>query len=125
MTEEYEYSVTIPSLYVTPNDDPTVAIHMSANGGGTVGESYAHNDWLYAVEVNGAELITGTDLRSNGTPGTHAGMARTLAGFLSAYGESLHYSGGDSEYAGEYNETQREFLAAEYERFTMFADDES
>jgi hypothetical protein len=120
--DEHEYSIDVPSLYMAPNYDATITIRMSAHGGGTVGESYAHNSWTYSVESNGTEIISGDDLRCNGTPGTHAGMSRTLATFLSAAGESLRYSGDDSEYTHEYDEAQREFLTAEYERFSMFAD---
>jgi hypothetical protein len=120
---DYEYSVFVPSLYVAPNDDPNIIIRISAHGGGTVGEAYAHNGWTYSVEVAGTEVITGDDIRSNATPATHAGMARTLAGFLSAAGESLRYSGDRSEYAAEYSGSAREFLGSEYERLAMFSDE--
>jgi len=120
---EYEYSVNVPSMYVEPNDDPTVTIRVSAHGGGTAGQAYAHNGWAYAVEVNGETLIAGDDLRTNATPATHAGMAATLANFLAAAGESLHYHdqrGSESEYAAEYDRPARDFLTAEYERLSMF-----
>ena len=57
------------------------------------------------------------------TPATHADMARTLANFLAAAGESLRYSGDRSEYAAEYSGAAREFLESEYERLAMFADE--
>lgn len=126
----YEYSVDVPSMYVTPNDDPAITIYVSAAGGGTVGEEYAHNDWYYAITVNGREFITGEDIRTNATPGSHASIARTLASVLSAYGESFHYhdhmrrdGSENSEYAHDYTQEQRDFLSAEYERFSSFADD--
>lgn len=120
---EYEYSVTVPSLWAAPNDDQDIVIRISAHGGGTVGESYAHNGWTYAVEVDEVTVITGDDLRSNARAGSHAGMARTLASFLSAAGESLCLSGNRSEYASEYSDEARGMLENEYERFSMFADE--
>jgi hypothetical protein len=122
---DYEYSVAVPSMYVAPNDDPNIFIRISAHGGGTVGRAYAHNGWTYSVEVAGAEIITGDDLRSNATPGTHEGMARTLANMLAAAGESLHYHdmrGSESEYAEEYDRPARDFLTAEYERLSDFGE---
>ena len=50
-------------------------------------------------------------------------MARTLASFLSAAGESLRWSGDRSEYADEYAGEMREFLETEYERLAYFAMD--
>lgn len=120
MIEDYEYSMDVPEL--TRGDD-TLTIHMNAVGGGTVGEAYAHNGWEYAVTFNGDEVITGSDLRSNATPGTHASMARTLAGFLSAAGESFSHSGDRSEYADEYMGSARDFLESEHERLSLFSAD--
>lgn len=124
----YEYSVVIPSMYVTPNDDPEIIIWISAAGGGTVGESYAGNDWHYGVTFNDAMLIKGSDIRSNATPASHADMARTLAGFLSADGESFwshdHITrdgSENSEHGGRYSARVREILAAEHERLSSFA----
>ena len=124
---DHEYSVEVPSMYAAPSDDPSVTIHLSAHGGGTVGQAYAHNGWTYAVVVDGTEIITGDDLRTNATPATHAGMAATLANFLAAAGESLHYHdqrGTESDYADEYPAGPvRDFLTAEYERLSMFGID--
>jgi hypothetical protein len=123
---DFEYSVAVPSMYRAPNDDPNIIIRISAHGGGTVGRAYAHNGWTYSVEVAGAELITGDDIRSNATPATHAGMARTLANFLAAAGESLHYHdqrGSESEYAETYDRPAQNFLTAEYERLSAFGAD--
>jgi hypothetical protein len=122
----YEYSATVPSMYIEPNDDPLIIIWISAAGGGTVGEAYAHNTWYYSVTVNGAEIITGDDLHTNATPAAHEEMARTLAGFLSAAGESLHHAdqrGTESEYTGTYDRPAQDFLTAEYERLNMFSID--
>lgn len=121
----YEYSVHVPTMYISPTfaiDEPEILISISAVGGGTAGEAYAHNSWEYAVYYNHAKLISGSDLRS-GASATHAQMAATLASFLGNAGESLHYSGTDSEYAEEYDETQRAFLEFEYERLELFAYD--
>lgn len=120
---DYEYSVTVPSMYLEPNDDPVIVIRVSAHGGGTPGQAYAYNGWTYSVEVDGAELITGDDLRTNATPSTHASIARTLANFLAAAGESLHYHSQRSErseYADEYDRPAQDFLTAEYERLSEF-----
>jgi hypothetical protein len=112
-----EYEVTVPERYP---GDPEIVIAISAMGGGTVGKTYRDNRWEYAVKVNGDVLITGDDLRSGGMASGHAWMARTLAIFLSAAGESLRYSGDSSDYAGEYTGKVREFLEAEYERLSLF-----
>lgn len=120
---QYEYRVKVPSMYCAPSDEPSITINISAFGGGTVGESYADNRWSYLVTATDAIRISGDDLRSGGTGATHAQMARTLASFLSAAGESLRWSGDDSEYAKEYTGRVREFLESEYERLGMFADD--
>jgi hypothetical protein len=82
---EHEYKVTVPMLNQPPSDEPTLIIAISAHGGGTVGQSYGHNGWDYAVYADGTEIANGDDLTS-GTPKTHAQMARTLAGFLPARG---------------------------------------
>ena len=104
--EDHEYHVDVPSMYVEPNDDPAITIYVSAHGGGTVGQAYAHNGWTYSVTVDGSEIITGDDLRTGATPATHAGMAATLANFLAAAGESLSYHdqrGTESDYAETYD----------------------
>jgi hypothetical protein len=116
--DPYEYAVELPTIQT---DDECVFIGISAAGGGTVGKSYANNSWLYAVKRDDLSIvISGSDIRSNATPATHAQMARTLCNFLSAAGESLYYGDDDSEYSDEYSDVQREFLAREYERLSMF-----
>jgi len=119
---DFEFRTDVPGMYAVPGREPAVTIYMAAEGGGTVGEAYAGQRWHYAVAVNGRAVLAGSDLRSNCTPGTHASMARTLANFLAAAGESLHWSRDRSEYADEYPGRVREFLEAEYERLGMFAD---
>ena len=58
-----------------------IVISIAAGGGGTLGKAYTYTSWSYTVESNGRELIAGDDLRSNGTPATHAEMARRALGF--------------------------------------------
>lgn len=118
---EHEYSVTVPAL---STGDTELTIYVSAHGGGTVGEAYAGNGWDYLVMSDGARMVEGSDIRSApGRAAGHAEMARTLANFLSAAGESLYASGDESEYAAEYDEVERAFLVAEYERLGAFAYD--
>lgn len=125
--DEHEFSVNVPQL---SSDDPELVIYVSAHGGGTVGESYANNGWDYMITEAGETILQGSDIRSNGTPATHAGMAVTLASFLSAYGESFHshehYQRDGwqaSEFADSYTAEEAEWLAANYERLSMFSAD--
>lgn len=151
---ESEYQETVPTLYgpairheiVTSSlgsqrycatcghggcedGEPEVIIAISAHGGGTVGESYADNGWDYSVYVNGAELISGCDLRSGGMPKTHAETARTLAAFLAHDGETLYSRSlgrrvaPDTEPTATYAEDAAEFLISEYERLGLFSAD--
>ena len=124
---EHEYSVGIPAMVA---GDAAMTIYISAHGGGTVGKAYAGNGWDYLVTRNGATVLEGSDIRSGGMGAGHAEMARTLAGFLSAVGESFWshehmtrdgYSA--SEYGSEYTAEEAEFLAAEHERLGAFAAD--
>ena len=117
---DHEYSVTVASLYVT--GDPDIMIYMSAHGGGTVGEAYAHNGWAYAVTVSGNEIYAGDDLRSGATPATHEAMARTLASFLAAAGRIAPLVRRPVGVRGR-SRAVREVLAAEYERLGMFGMD--
>lgn len=113
-----EYAVPVPFMYVN-GDEPGITIGISAAGGGTVGIVYADNRWIYRVMVNGAELISGDDLRSGGMGGTHQDMIRSLCSFLGSDGESLYMSP-DSGLAESYSTEQVEFLVSEYERLQMF-----
>lgn len=107
---DVEYSVDVPELCT---GDAKVRIEISAVGGGTVGKSYAWNMWMYNVIYDGQLVITGDDLGSNGTPATHAEMAVSLAGFLSATAES------EREMAGVCWQA-REFLELEGERLGVW-----
>jgi hypothetical protein len=119
--EEHEYGVKVPGLY---GGDGEVTIYISAHGGGTVGESYAANGWDYLVTSDGVTVLEGSDIRSAPARAAgHAEMARTLATFLSAAGESLAHGGSESEYAGEYSADESAWLEAEYERLGSFAAD--
>jgi hypothetical protein len=121
---EHEYSVSVPATSWRGVASDDVMIYVSAHGGGTVGEAYAGNGWDYLVTVDGRIMLEGSDIRSApGRAAGHAQMARTLAAFLAAAGESLSYRDSDSEYAGEYAPEQAEWLAAEYERLGAFASD--
>jgi hypothetical protein len=42
---EYEYSVTVPKMFMEPSSEPEIVIAISARGGGTVGKSYEQNHW--------------------------------------------------------------------------------
>jgi hypothetical protein len=118
-TSEHEYSVSVPALC---RGDSEVRIYLSAHGGGTVGESYAGNGWDYLVTDDGRAVLDGADLRSPaGRPAGHAEMARALASFLSAAGESLALYGDDPA-EPDYSPGQAEWLAANYERLSLFAD---
>lgn len=131
---EHEYSVNVPQIMT---DDSELTIYISAHGGGTVGQAYAGNGWDYAVydSCNGENncachtlILEGSDIRSPaGRPAGHAETARSLASFLSAAGESFAsypaYGRSDSMYADDYDEIEREWLAANYERLSMFADE--
>lgn len=125
MTHE-EYNVLVPMQYRAPSGEPMIVIGISAHGGGTVGEAYADNGWDYSVTVDGEQMITGSDLRSNGTPGTHHGMAKVLASFLANDGEILHDKNGvlNEELSAHYSPEQMAFLIDAYERFSMFSMDE-
>lgn len=119
---DHEYTVIVPPL---SDDDVPVMIGISAAGGGTVGQSYADNRWDYAVYADGEMVISGQNLRSGRMGATHAEMARTLCSFLSADGETLAHPGDDApELTDTYRMHARTFLASEYERLGLFADDE-
>ena len=126
---DYEYSIDVPPIYFSADVpcqylNSVITISISAVGGGTVGKAYADNGWEYAVSVNGAEILSGNDLRSGSTPMTHAQMARRVADSLSAAGESPDYASWEAHLCHNC-ETVRDFLIAEYERLGMFANDNS
>lgn len=78
--QDHEYSVTVPKMYVDEISEPEIIIHVSAVGGGTVGNSYAGN-WAYSVTIDGEETMHGDSLRTP-TPHTHDQAARILADYL-------------------------------------------
>ena len=126
MLTDAEYRVTVPPMYRN-SEEPTIEILISAVGGGTMGETYANNGWMYVVLADGAPILSGADIRSGGIPAGHAEMAATLCSFLSAAGESFYYHRGDesrSDYASEpayQSPGVREFLVSETERLSAFA----
>ena len=125
-TDEHEFSIVVPKMYERDSD---MVIYISAHGGGTVGESYSDTGWDYMVTDNGLTVLEGQDLRSGGTPGSHEGMAATLASFLSATGESFQYhenvnrDRSQSDYADDYTVSEAEWLMANHERLGLFAYD--
>lgn len=62
--------------------DPELTISIAAAGGGTVGETYADNTWIYDVHLAGQLVMSGADLRSGGIPQSHQDMAGMLACWL-------------------------------------------
>jgi hypothetical protein len=104
MSSDWEYTVEVPEQYVT--GDPKVRIMISAVGGGTVGRGYRNNRWHYALEVDGAIIQEGTDLRSSMIAATHAEMAITFANFAMAEGEADYYGRYDTPLARIYERLQ-------------------
>ena len=74
----------------------------------------------YEVVYDGDTVLGGDDLHGPATADAHA-VAASLAGFLSAAGESLAARGDACDYWHEYDPAQREFLAATHERFAALA----
>jgi hypothetical protein len=114
-----EYSVVVPVL---GEGDPPVRIDIAAAGGGTMGERYAGNAWIYHVYCGGDLVVSGDDVWSSAVPAGHAEMAVTLAAFLSADGENIAYGGEDSDHvAAGYDAAGLGFLGAEGERLGVWA----
>lgn len=111
---EVEYQVDVPPEY-SRSAEAAIRIGMSAVGGGTVGEAYAGNGWIWGVWENGRLILSAADLRSPAaSAATHAEMVRTLCSFLAHDGDVIA-SGGTVE--GEsYTPAQREFLGRNNER---------
>jgi hypothetical protein len=61
---------------------PSLTISIAALGGGTVGQAYADNGWIYAVHLGGELVASGSDLRSGDFGRTHQQMAAVLASCL-------------------------------------------
>jgi len=74
-----EVTVDIPPLHVR---DAPLQIHIAATGGGTVGDAYADNDWIYELRLAGVRVCSGADLRCGAIPHTHIAMAAVLATHL-------------------------------------------
>jgi hypothetical protein len=104
MNSDWEYTVEVPEQYVT--GDPKVRIMISAVGGGTVGRAYRNNNWEYAIEVDGAIIQEGTDLRSSAIGATHSEMALTLASFAMAEAEADYYGRYDTPLSRIYERLQ-------------------
>jgi len=79
------YRCTAEAVFHIPalsDSDPELTISIAAAGGGTVGETYAHNTWIYDVHLAGHLVMSGADLRSGGIPQSHQDMAAMLACWL-------------------------------------------
>ncbi len=63
-------------------DQPPLTLSIATLGGGTVGQAYADNDWIYAVHLAGVLVASGIDLHSGGVAQTHRQMAGVLAAAL-------------------------------------------
>ena len=118
---EVEYEVDVPSMYApAPEWEPPVRIGISAVGGGTLGEAYAWNTWIWGVWSRGELVLCSDDLKSSGVAATHETMAKTLCAFLASDGEIMS-RGGNDDHLGGYWPAQREFLESEHERLASFA----
>jgi len=63
-------------------DQPPLEIGIATLGGGTVGQAYTDNDWIYAVHLDGTLVASGIDLHSGGVAQTHQQMAVVLTAAL-------------------------------------------
>jgi hypothetical protein len=109
----------IVMVAATSDGDPPLRIFIDRRGW-TDGSRPVY---YYEVVYDGDTVLRGEDLRGpaiGDAPGLRA-AAVTLAGFLSAAGESLAARGEASDYWPEYEPAQREFLAATHERFGVLA----
>lgn len=106
----------VPTQYIGAAWEDRIKVQVKVHRPSWWGRSVVE----YAVFSNGTLMLEGIDLESGcGQQMSKADAFRTLCGFLGAFGESLSRSGDRSEYAREYTPEQREFLAANYERFSM------
>lgn len=118
---EVEYQVDVPSMYdPAPEWETKIRIGISAVGGGTVGEAYEWNTWIWGVWSQGVLVLSAADLRSTGVAATHAAMAKTLCMFLSSDG-SMISQGREVDGPDVYDDAGREFLESEHERLSLFA----
>jgi hypothetical protein len=63
-----------------------LTIAIAAAGGGTVGQRYAHQDWIYSVRLDSQLVLSGTGLRTGAFPHTHRQMTAVLAATLADSG---------------------------------------
>ena len=122
-----EYRVVVPSTYFTrPADEPVLIIGIAAVGGGTDGEVYANQEWLWDLWAGEVLVASGRDLRSGAMGATHEQMARTLATFLSSDGEAFYYGyqpeAGNA--SGDYGPEAVEVLAVAWEQLGLFGNNE-
>ena len=61
---------------------PPLTIAVAAAGGGTVGQRYAHQDWIYSIHLDSQLVASGADLRTGAIAHTHRQMAAILAAGL-------------------------------------------
>jgi len=73
---------TVFEIPAIAGGQPSLTIGIAALGGGTVGQAYAGNGWIYAVHLGGELVASGSDLRSGGFGRTHQQMAAVLASCL-------------------------------------------
>lgn len=124
---EPEYTVKIPAIAEV---DTVVEVGISVAGGGTVGETYADNEWIYSVWCDGELVISGGGLRSSADGATHHQMVGSLARFLASDAETIRNYGALStdsadELSGDYTYTGREFLETHGERFSVWEFEEN
>lgn len=112
---EVEYTLKVPKEYGGA-DESDIRVSVSAVGGGTFGEAYADNGWIWGVWSNGKLVLSAADLRSPvAVAATHREMVRTLCSFLAHDGDVIACGG---EIEGEsYTPAQQEFLGHNNERF--------
>jgi hypothetical protein len=97
-----ELQLTVPGL---EKGQPPLVISIAALGGGTVGQAYANNGWVYAVHLDGVLVASGADLYCGGFAYTHRQMAAILAAGLADH------------------TADRPALASQCDRLSVWADD--
>lgn len=66
------------TIATTAGSAAPLRLAISALGGGTVGDAYANNGWIYGLWHGGRLHRSGADLRSGGIGQTHQQMAALL-----------------------------------------------
>lgn len=119
-----EYRVIVPSTYLMPPaDEPVLIIGIAAVGGGTDGNYYTNQTWMWDLWAGSELIASGRDLHTGALPKRHDEAARALAAFLSADGECLHYEP-ECEEGELYCERARTVLAEAWEQLGLFASDD-